>query len=69
MDVATAIGGDAVEIGSVDPGAVAVEDDQLGAAGEKLGRAAFVLVDMAFAVLDNCPIRRRQHRQGQRVGC
>ena len=69
MDVATAIGGDVVEIGSVDPGAVAFEDDQLGAAGEKLGCVAFVLVDMAFAVADNCPIRRCQHSQGQRVGC
>ena len=37
MDVATAIGGDEVEIGVVDPGAVAFEDDQLGAAGENSG--------------------------------
>ncbi len=47
---------------------VARQVDQLGAAGEELGRAAFVTFDVGVGMAEDRAVGRCHHRQAERVG-
>ena len=56
------------QLGGVDLGVGAAQQRQARAAGKELGRAAFVIGDMALRMTQHAAPGRRQRREAERIG-